>query len=74
MEMDIDFISIPDLILDVHWNLYKLHTLFCEHLNDVALNQGGLDYENANRWVWYPKSCGIRISSMVYSHFNHHVA
>lgn len=40
------------------------------HLNEVVISHSQINYDQRNQWVWFPKSKGTKISSMIYSHFN----
>lgn len=70
MDLDIYSIIIFELLLDTHWNLNSLHTIFGEHLNFQSLSLGNIDLEGSNNLVWFPNSVGNHISSKIYSHFN----
>lgn len=65
-----DNFNFVDLICGSSWNIDNLHLLFGPYLNDIIYCHSQLQFEHCNRWVWYPKSRGIKLSAMIYSHFN----
>lgn len=70
MNLNFDSIQISDLLNDTHWNFQMLQNLFGLILNDFTLNHGSVTYDHDNTWVWFPKSRGTKISTMVYSYLN----
>lgn len=73
MDMDLDSIQISNLLLDTHWNIYLLQNIFSKLLNEFTLSHGSVNYEHGNTWVWFPKSRGTKVSTMIYSFFNQQV-
>lgn len=45
MEVDLDHITIPDLLIDSHWNMDILHYIFGDHLNHFVLLHGTVSFD-----------------------------
>lgn len=66
-----DNFQFDELICGNSWNLDSLHLMFGPYLNDNIFCHSQLQHEQGNNWVWFPKANGIKLSAMIYSHFNH---
>jgi len=71
MEIDYANIHMSDLLNDNFWNYNRLQTIFGSYLNDNIICQSQINYDQGNRWVWFPKSKETNLYAMIYSHFNY---
>lgn len=71
MEVDYNVLQLADLLVDTHWNIASLHNIFDRNLNDNTLSQSRVTYDQDNQWCWFPNSPGTKVSTKIYSYFNH---
>ncbi|XP_039135711.1 uncharacterized protein LOC120273129 [Dioscorea cayenensis subsp. rotundata] len=70
MDIDVNHISLNDLVIDSHWDNLSLNFIFGNMLDNENITFAKVDYESENLWVWQPKPTSYNLSSAVYHVLN----
>ncbi|XP_039130894.1 uncharacterized protein LOC120267295 [Dioscorea cayenensis subsp. rotundata] len=73
MDVDVDLLTVSDVILGDRWNETHLHHVFGHYFDAQALSSSSINPNTCNHWVWNPNTKHHKIAATVYNHLNHNL-